>query len=145
MSKAYIIYETRTGNTKLLAQAVLEGLQEAGIDTILKQSTDVQMTELTDCDGIILGAATYHKDMIPMMKTFLFKLEKADLKEKIGGAFGAYGWSGEAVGMLSETMEHIYGMEVVEPKSRLSGKATGAAQYKDYGKKIAEKIKSKKK
>ncbi len=44
------------------------------------------------------------------MKTFLFEMEKADLKGKIGAAFGSYGWSGESVQMMSDTMKHIFGM-----------------------------------
>jgi flavorubredoxin len=142
MSKAIIIYETRTGSTKQLAQAMQEGMNQSGVETTLKLSTDVDMSELSGYDGVILGSPTYHKDMIGMMKTFLFKLEKADLKGKIGAAFGAWGWSGEAVDMLSETMQHIYGMEVVEPRGRLMGKTSSAGQYREFGKLIAEKIKA---
>jgi flavorubredoxin len=143
MPKAIIIYETRTGNTKTLADAIQEGMVQSGVDVVMKRINDVDVAELADYDGVILGAPTYHKDIIPTMKTFLFKLEQAKLKGKTGASFGAYGWSGESVGMLGETMTHIYGMNVLEPRTRLMGKASGPGQYREFGKQIAEKIKGK--
>jgi flavorubredoxin len=141
MPKAIIVYETRTGTTKALAEVIQEGLQQSGVETILKRINDVDVAELADYDAVLLGAPTYHKDLIPTMKTFLFKLEQAKLKGKTGASFGAWGWSGESVEMLSETMKNIYGMDLVEPRSRLAGKVVlGGGQYRDFGKKIAEKL-----
>jgi flavodoxin I len=141
--KALIIYETRKGNTQLMAEIIQESMIESGVDVTAKRISEVDLAELADCAGIILGSPTYNKDMIGTMKTFLFRLEKVNLKGKVGASFGAYGWSGEAVGMLRETMVHIYGMDVLEPAVKLAGNAGGAdkAQYQDLGKKIAQKIK----
>ncbi|MBN1189740.1 MAG: FprA family A-type flavoprotein [Dehalococcoidales bacterium] len=140
MQKAIIIYETRSGNTKTIAKNILQGMEQSGVEVILERIDEVDINELADYAGVILGSPTYHKDMIGTMKTFLFKLEKANLKGKIGAAFGAWGWSGEAVGMISDTMENIYGMEIVEPRGRLAGNTSGAGQHQEFGKKIAEKI-----
>jgi flavorubredoxin len=72
-------------------------------------------------------------------------LEQANLKGKIGCAFGAWGWSGEAVGMLSETMKHILEMDVFEPPTKLEGKIDdfGLGQHRGLGRKIAQIIKEK--
>jgi flavorubredoxin len=145
MQKAIIIYETRTGNTKQLAEILQESMKQSGVEVVLKKIDDVDVNELSGYAGVILGSPTYHKDMIGTMKTFLFKLEKVDLKGKIGAAFGAWGWSGEAVEMLSETMNNIYGMDIVEPRGRLLGNTGAAGQHRDFGKKIAEKIKEREK
>ena len=77
------------------------------------------------------------------MKTFLFEMGKADLKGKVGAAFGSYGWSGESVQMMSDTMKHIFRMDVMEPGLRLKGRPSGSRleQGEEFGKKIAEKIK----
>jgi len=32
MSKAIIIYETRTGNTRIIAEAIQEGMKKAGVE-----------------------------------------------------------------------------------------------------------------
>jgi flavorubredoxin len=143
MVKAIIIYETRKGNTKLLAEAIREGMEESGVEVLLKRISEVNIAELADYPCMVLGSPTYHKDMVENMKTFLFKLEQANLKGKVGAAFGSYGWSGEAVGMISDTMKHVLGMDVLEPKVKLEGKADefGQGQYREFGRKIAEKIK----
>lgn len=147
MSKAIIIYETRKGATQLMAEAIAVGLQYSGVEVLQKRIYEVDLPELAGYDGVILGSPTYHKDMIENMKTFLFKLEKSDLKGKIGASFGAYGWSGEAVEMISDTMSHIFNMDVVVPAVKLGGSAAGVgqAQYEAFGQMIAEKINQKKK
>jgi flavorubredoxin len=145
MPKAIIIYETRKGSTQRLCEAVQEGLEQSGVETIIKRTYEVDIAELADYEGVILGSPTYNKDMIGTMKTFLSRLEQCDLKGKIGCAIGAWGWSGEAVGMLSETMKQILGMDVFEPPAKLEGKTDdfGLGQHRDLGRKIAQKIKEK--
>ena len=68
---------------------------------------------------MVPGSPTYYKDMIASMKTFIFEMEKVDLTGKVGTAFGSYGWSGESVQMMTDTMKHIFGMKVMEPGLRL--------------------------
>lgn len=143
MPKAIIIYETRKGSTESLAGAIREGMEQSGIEVLLKRISEVDTAELASCSCVVLGSPTYHKDMMQSMKTFLFKLEQVNLQGKVGASFGAYGWSGEAVEMLSGTMKHIFGMDVLEPAQKLEGTANdfGRGQHKELGRKIAEKIK----
>ena len=143
MPKAIIIYETRKGSTELLAEALREGMKQSGVEAQLKRISEVNIAKLAGYSCVVLGSPTYHKDMIQTMKTFLFKLEQANLNGKIGASFGAYGWSGEAVEMLSDTMKHIFGMDILEPKDKLSGTANefGRGQHREFGRKIADKIK----
>ena len=115
MPKAIIIYETRSGNTGMMAKAVEKGIKEAGVDVLSKRTVNARVDDLADADAVILGAPTYHHDLIGSMKTFLFEMEKADLKGKIGAAFGSYGWSGESVQMMTDTMKHVFEINVIEP------------------------------
>jgi len=143
MSKAIIIYETRTGNTRIIAEAIQEGMKKAGVEVLLKRTGEARADDLAGVDAVVIGAPTYHHDLISPMKTFLFEMEKADLKGKIGAAFGSYGWSGESVQMMSDTMKHIFGMEVMEPGLKIQRRPSGSSleQGKEFGRKIAEKIK----
>ena len=147
MAKAIIVYDTRSGNTGLMAKAVEDALKEAGIEVLSRRTVGTTATDLTDADAVILGSPTYHHDMIGSMKTFLFEMEKADLKGKIGAAFGSYGWSGEAVQMMADTMNHIFEMDVVEPGLKILRRPSegGLKQCKDFGKTIVGKIKESKK
>ena len=79
-------------------------LKETWVEVLLKRTAGARADDLKDVDAVVLGAPTYHHDLISPMKTFLFKMEKADLKGKVGTAFGSYGWSGESVQMMSDTL-----------------------------------------
>lgn len=146
MHKAIIIYDTRSGNTARMAKAVEEGMKETRIQVLSKRAVNAKADDLTDADAIVLGAPTYHHDLIQSMKTFLFEMEKADLKGKVGAAFGSYGWSGEAVQMMTDTMKHIFGMKVIEPGLKmLRGLSESSLkECQQFGRKIAEEIKDKK-
>jgi len=81
--------------------------------------------DLLGYDAYVFGSATYHGEMMQPMKTMLFLAEKADLEGKIGGAFGAFGWSGEAPDRIFDTMKNIYGMNMVGAPLRLKSKMKG--------------------
>jgi flavodoxin short chain len=143
MSKAVIIYDSRSGNTGMMAKAIEEGMKAAGIEVSLKRTVNATAGDIKDVDAVVLGAPTYHHDLIASMKTFLFEMEKADLKGKVGAAFGSYGWSGESVQMMTDTMKHIFGMNVIEPGLKMLRRPDegGLKQCQEFGRKIAEKIK----
>lgn len=67
------------------------------------------------------------------------KAEKADLEGKAGGAFGAFGWSGEAPDRIFDTMKNIFNMTLASSALRLKSStlegAIKAAQI--YGRDIA--------
>ena len=147
MPKAIIIYATRTRNTQIIAKAIQEGMKESGVQVLSKRTVSAEADDIADTDAVVLGSPTYNHDLYSPMKTFLFKMEKADLKGKIGAAFGSYGWSGESVQMIGDTMKHIFGMDVIEPGLKLVGRPSGSSleRGKEFGRKIAEKIKEYKK
>ncbi|ROR03280.1 flavodoxin-like protein [Desulfosoma caldarium] len=146
MSKALVLYTTRTNQTKGIGELIAEGLREAGVDvTIMAVQAFEQAHESPEAfDALVLGSATYHGEMMQPMKTFLFKLEQYDLKGKVGGAFGSFGWSGEAPGRIFETMKNIYQMDMVSGPLKLkSGAMSGAVSMaKRYAQEIARKLQS---
>ncbi|MEN8689373.1 MAG: nitric oxide synthase, partial [Desulfobacterales bacterium] len=89
-------------------------------------------------------SATYHGDLMQGMKTLLFLAEKAQLEGKIGAAFGAFGWSGEAPGRIYGTMENIFKMKMVkEPLMLKSSSLGGGLQMaQDYGRQVAKMMAS---
>ncbi len=142
MAKAVIIYASRSGNTAAMARAVAEGLQEAGVDVELKGASEATAEDLKEAQAIILGSPTYMHDLIGPVKTFLFEMDKAELKGKLGAAFGSYGWSGEATRLLNETMKNIFQMEVLEPGLRIKGRPAGEGleRCRQFGREIASKL-----
>jgi flavorubredoxin len=143
MPKAIIIYDSRSGNTAMMAKAIEEVMKEAGIEVLSKRAINATAEDLADVRAVVLGAPTYHKDLIQSMKTFLFEMEKTDLKGKVGAAFGSYGWSGESVQMMIDTMKHIFEMSVLEPGLKVLRRPSesGLEQCRNLGRTTVEKMK----
>ena len=143
MAKALIVCATRTGETKRIGDLIAEGLRFSAIDVDVKDVKDIKKeADFEGYDALIFGSATYHGDMMQGMKTMLFMAEKAQLEGKVGGAFGAFGWSGEAPDRIFETMQHIFKMEMVGGALRLKSSSLGGGvqMAQDYGREIAEKL-----
>ena len=143
MPKALVVYTTRTGETKDIADLIAEGIRMGGAEASVVNSTQIKKEdELAGYDAYIFGSATYHGEMMQGMKTLLFLAEKANLEGKIGGAFGAFGWSGEAPDRIYNTMKNIFKMEMVSGPLRLKSASLGGGKKmaQDYGKEIGKKL-----
>ena len=143
MAKALIVYTTRTGETKDIADLIAEGIRMGGGEANVVNSTQIKNEEeLTGYDAYVFGSATYHGDMMQGMKTLLFLAEKANLEGRIGAAFGAFGWSGEAPDRIFETMKNIFKMEMVRGPLRLKSASLGGGttMAQDYGKEVGNKL-----
>ena len=145
MAKALVVYCTRTGETRSIAELIAEGIRFEGGEAVVQNVTQIKKeSDLEGYDGYVLGSATYHGEMLQAMKTFLFLAEKANLEGKAGGAFGAFGWSGEANDRIFQTMKNVLKMNMVGDCLRLkSGNLGGGVQMaQEYGRQIAMKLKA---
>jgi flavorubredoxin len=144
MGKALIVYATRAGETKNIAELIAEGIRIGGAEAEVKNSTDIKdASDLDGYDAYVFGSATYHGSMLQIMKQMLFLAEKAALEGKTGGAFGAFGWSGEAPDRIYDTMEKIFKMDMVKGALRLKSSLLegGVQMAQEYGRDIAKKMK----
>ncbi len=145
MGDALLVYATRAGETKKIAELIAEGIRMAGADARTAPVTEIKKeSDLAGYDAVILGSATYHGDMMQGMKTLLFLAEKAGLDGKVGGSFGAFGWSGEAPDRIYDTMKNIFKMSMVKGPLRLKSSALGGGiqMAQEYGREIGKKLKA---
>ena len=143
MAKALLVYSSRTGETTKIAELIAEGLRFSAVQVTLKDVTEIKReTELADFDIYAFGSSTYHGAMMERMKTFLFLAERAGLKDKKGGAFGSFGWSGEAAERIFDTMKNVFGMDMVSGPLMLKSSAVdgGIKVAQAYGKELAAKV-----
>jgi flavorubredoxin len=143
MAKALIVCATRTGETRQIGELIAEGIRIAGAEAIVKDAKFIkQQSDLEGYDAVVFGSATYHGDMLQIMKTVLFMAENDDLEGKVGGAFGAFGWSGEAPERIFDTMENIFKMKMVGQPLMLktSALAGGLQMAQNYGREIVAKL-----
>jgi flavorubredoxin len=144
MADVLIAYTTRSGSTKKIAETIAEGVRMEGLEAeVVSLSTIKDEKPLAGYRAYVFGAPTYHGEMILPMKTFLFLAEKAGLEGKVGGSFGAYGWSGEAPERIYQTMKNIFKMNMVSDALRLKNVALGGGiqMAHEYGRSVARRLK----
>lgn len=143
MAKALIVYATRTGETRQIADLIAEGLRFFFVEVTVTDANNIKTEkDLEGYEAVIMGSATYHGEMMQKMKTLLFLAEKAKLEGKVGASFGAFGWSGEAPDRIFNTMQNIFKMNMVSGPLRLKSSSLGGGigMAQSYGKEIAKKI-----
>jgi flavorubredoxin len=99
-----------------MAKAVVEGAKSVG-NVEVELSYHVDAEDLSKFDAVLVGTPTYNHE-IPIDMERLFEEAAAkgiSLKDKVSGAFGSYGWSGEAPKFLLEIMKNKFEMQVTEP------------------------------
>ncbi len=105
---ALVIYDTMWHSTEMMAHAVADGLQDKGIsykmlNLQVNHRSDV-MSDVLEASAIILGCPTLNNGLLPRMAGFLMYMRGLRPTNKIGAAFGSYGWSGEAVKLMNKSM-----------------------------------------
>ena len=114
-----VLYYSRTGNTKKLAQEIAKGVQKVeGVKCVVKSASEVTKEDFLSSDGIIAGSPVYFGTMAAELKEIFDKFVgiRDEMEDKIGAAFAT---AGDASGGKETTMISIiqamliYGMIVV--------------------------------
>ncbi len=142
LKRMLVLYYSRTGNTEKMAKAITEGAEAKGVH--VETNYYVAAEELASYDAIAVGAPTYHHDMtINMKKIFEEAAEKKlNLENKLGAAFGSYGWSGEAPRLVLEILKNKFGMKILETSLliRYEPDKAGLEKCRIFGQEIAERL-----
>jgi len=145
MKKILIAYISRAGHTQQMAEYIAEGLRFTGdCEVELTPVTKIKKEgDIAGYDACIFGAPTYHRTMPPVMETFLFLAQQAQLAGKAGGAFGSYTHSGDAPLHIFDTMEHVFKMRMTslgpfKLLEHLVDTPEGMRACQDYGKSVAQ-------
>jgi NAD(P)H dehydrogenase (quinone) len=91
MGKVIVIYYSRGGNTKKMAEAIGKGIQQQGVEAEVKDVASVEADILLNYDGIVLGSPTYYGSMAAELKKLLDDSVKfhGRLEGKVGAAFAS--------------------------------------------------------
>lgn len=85
--KVLIIYDSLTGNTESMAKSIAQGVREANGEAKVRKVENVDLEELVEADGIILGSPTHYGTMSGGMKQFIYETDK--IHGKLAGKLGA--------------------------------------------------------
>ena len=90
-AKVIIVYESKYGNTKLVAETIAEGIREVeGIEAVVSEVKEVDLSKIPDYDAILVGSPTHIGGPTWGIKRFIGKLGKLPLEGKFFAAFATY-------------------------------------------------------
>ena len=91
MAKGIVIYHSRSGNTKEMAQIIAQAMNDSDVPTECKSVVDVTPDEVFSYDAIVLGSPTYYGQMAAPIKQLIDDLvtRHSQLDGKVGAAFSS--------------------------------------------------------
>ncbi|MDR2811554.1 MAG: FprA family A-type flavoprotein [Endomicrobium sp.] len=106
-----VVYETMWNSTEKMARKIVEGITSEGVEAILFDVTKNDRTDIVsymmDAKGWVFGSSTHDGWMLPVIAEFLHFLKGSKAIGRKSFAFGSYGWSGEAVKDIEDTISNI--------------------------------------
>lgn len=105
---AVIIYDTMWGSTRRIAYAIQRAFEDNGVQTGMfnlqhNHISDI-MTHVMTAKYICVGSPTLNNGILPTMGAFLTYFKGLAPKDRIGMAFGSYGWGGQSVGQIEDVL-----------------------------------------
>ena len=93
MKKTAVIYWSGTGNTKQMAEAVLEGMKNAGAEAVLLEPAQVDASTFSGVDAVAFGCPAMGSEVLEEMEFEpMFSACKNSLGGKKVALFGSFGW-----------------------------------------------------
>lgn len=142
---AVIAYSTMWGATAGLAEAVAKGLEAAGVvyklfNVAISDKSDI-LTQIFLARGLLLGSSTINGLTLSTLAPLLEDIRGLKFQNKVGAAFGSYGWSGEGVTLLEEDLQKA-SIRVVQEGVKYKYMATKAelAECAAFGRSFGEKL-----
>lgn len=107
-----IVYDTMWQSTRLMAQAIADGIREADSEIKVKLMNithDDKNDVLTECfhsSAVLVGSPTINNGYSFAIAGILEMMQGLKFKKKKAASFGSYGWSGEAVKKINAHLEN---------------------------------------
>lgn len=142
-----IVYDTMWQSTRLLAQAIADGISAVSPSTTVKllnaahdDKNDI-LTQMFRSKAVLVGSPTVNNGFTYAIAGILEMAKGLKFKKKKAAAFGSYGWSGEAPKLIAEHLQKA-GFELVGEGFRTLWVPDGQAlaQATEYGKEFASSL-----
>jgi len=149
--KVFVVYDTKWGNTKLVAETIVERMKEVkGIEAAISDVKGVNLEKVAEADAILIGSPNHWGGPVRGVKKLIDKLGKLDLKAKWAAVFDTYleGDFEKAVKKMEKRIgEKVLGLKLIVPglSIRVGGMKGPIVdgelpKCKEFGKKIANQL-----
>lgn len=152
MAKVIVVYESKYGNTKLVAEKIVEGVREvSGIEAVLNELKGVNKSRLAEFDVILVGSPNHIGRPTGSIKRFINELGKLNLTGKAVAVFDTYigkDYEKAVRKMEKQISEKAPGLKLAAPglSIRVEGMKGPISEgelpkCKEFGGKVANQIK----
>lgn len=115
--KAVIVYDTMWDSTKKIAEVIQDVFKQNNISVQLMNLKTIHisdvMTSILTAKYVCVGSPTLNNGMLPTIASFLTYMKGLAPKNRIGLAFGSYGWGGQSVGQIEQVLKDC-GFDMLE-------------------------------
>jgi flavorubredoxin len=142
-----VAYDTMWESTAKMAHSIAEGIASEGVKArIYHMAVSDSSDAVRDCmlmKGIVVGSSSINRGMLPSLAPFLEDLKGLKPKNKIGAAFGSYGWSGGGAESVEKALGEA-GVEIISEPLTIKYAPTDEdlTQCFEFGREIARAVKA---
>ncbi len=153
MAKVAVVYESRYGNTRRVAETIIKGIEEAsGVETFLGELKKTDLNSIPSYDVVLIGSPNHMGGPTRGIKIFIDRLGKLQLEGKRFAVFDTYIGKDLAKAvkkMEKQISEKVPGIRQIVPglSIKVQGTKGPVAEGElqkcvEFGKKIATHLKS---
>jgi len=119
LAKVLVVYASKWGNTKIVAETIIEGIGETpGIETTIKNVTEVDFKLAAEYDAVLIGSPNHGGSATTGIKKIISRLGKLQYKGKGIAFFDTYiakGFETALKKMEKQAGEKLPGVELLAP------------------------------
>ena len=147
-NQATIAYDTMWQSTRLMAEAIAEGLRDelptlnVKLMNAARDDKNDILTEMFRSKLILVGSPTINNGISYAISGLLEMIHGLKFKGKKAAAFGSYGWSGEGVKLITDHLQ-ASGLDIVVPEGHRTlwvPDAEALETCRKYGREIAKAL-----
>jgi flavorubredoxin len=153
MARAIIIYESKYGNTKRVAEVIAEGMREvSGVEAVLNEVKEVELDKITEFDAILVGSPNHMGSATRGIRKFVDELGRLSPGVKLGAVFDTYigrDFEKAVKKMEKQIGEKVPGLKLAVPGlsvkvEGMKGPISGGElpKSKEFGVKMASQLKA---
>lgn len=143
--RALMLTFSSHGNTHSMAATIRQELEGQNFNVVELRMCEMRDNDLRDelelADLVLVGTATINRDAPPQAWHALSLFSLVTPKAKIAGAFGSFGWSGEAVKLVEERLKGLrFKLPVAGLTLRFAPTADNLVECRQFARQLAAEV-----
>jgi len=110
-NRAVVVYDSMWNSTAKLASKIVEEFEDNNVYVVKRclSSTHYSqvMIDILDAKYVVIGTPVLNDEIYPKVAEFLTYMKGLKPRNKVGFAFGSFGWSGKKVDEITKIFEEL--------------------------------------